>query len=52
MEARQRLMRHADIVVTSKFGRNSMLTVTVSADAEIAEMMLREEEKAKTERRA
>jgi hypothetical protein len=37
-------MRHADITMTTKYGRSSMLNVTRPANAKIVEMMMREED--------
>jgi len=41
LEVQQRLMRHADIAMTAKYGRNSMLSVTRPANAQIVEMVMR-----------
>jgi hypothetical protein len=46
----KKLMRHADIAMTTKYGRSSMLNVTRPANARIVEMVMREEaKKQKTE---
>lgn len=50
LEVQQKLMRHADIAMTTKYGRSSMLNVTRPANAKIVEMVMRQEGlKAKTE---
>lgn len=52
LEVQQKLMRHADIAMTTKYGRSSMLSVTRPANARIIEMVMREEgegQKTKTE---
>jgi len=41
LEVQQKLMRHASIDMTTKYGRNSMLKVTRPANAQIVEMMMR-----------
>ena len=43
LEVQQKLMRHADIAMTTKYGRSSMLNVTRPANARIVEMVMREE---------
>lgn len=45
LEVQQKLMRHASIEMTTKYGRNSMLHVTRPANAQVVEMVM-----AKTER--
>jgi integrase len=50
LEVQQKLMRHASIDMTTKYGRNSMLNVTRPANAQIVEMVMKKEaEKAKRE---
>ena len=41
LEVQQRLMRHASIDMTTKYGRNSMLQVTRPANAQVVEMVMR-----------
>jgi hypothetical protein len=43
LEVQQKLMRHASIDMTTKYGRNSMLKVTRPANAQIVEMVMRKE---------
>jgi len=45
LEVQQKLMRHASIEMTTRYGRNSMLQVTRPANARVVEMVM-----AKTER--
>ena len=40
LEVQQKLMRHASIDMTTRYGRNSMLNVTRPANAQIVEMMM------------
>lgn len=40
LEVQQKLMRHASIDMTTKYGRNSMLKVTRPANAQIVEMVM------------
>jgi len=40
LEVQQKLMRHADIAMTTKYGRSSMLNVTRPANARIVEMVM------------
>jgi len=40
LEVQQKLMRHASIEMTTKYGRNSMLAMTRPANARIVEMVL------------
>jgi integrase len=40
LEIQQKLMRHASIDMTTKYGKNSMLKVTRPANAQIVEMMM------------
>jgi integrase len=40
LEVQQKLMRHASIDMTTKYGRNSMLNVTRPANAQIVEMVM------------
>jgi integrase len=49
LEVQQKLMRHADIAMTTKYGRNSMLTVTRQANARIVEMVMEGGQKTITE---
>jgi integrase len=49
LEVQQKLMRHADIAMTTKYGRNSMLTVTRPANARIVEMVMEGGQKTITE---
>ncbi len=49
LEVQQKLMRHADIAMTTKYGRSSMLNVTRPANAKIVEMVLGGAQKTKTE---
>jgi integrase len=49
LEVQQKLMRHADIAMTTKYGRNSMLTVTRPANARIVEMVMEGGQKKITE---
>ena len=41
LEVQQKLMRHASIDMTTKYGRNSMLDVTRPANAQVVEMVMR-----------
>jgi integrase len=41
LEVQQKLMRHADIAMTTKYGQSSMLNVTRPANARIVEMMMK-----------
>ncbi|HVB55506.1 MAG TPA: site-specific integrase [Candidatus Acidoferrales bacterium] len=41
LEVQQKLMRHASIDMTTKYGRNSMLNVTRPANAQIVEMVMK-----------
>lgn len=41
LEVQQKLMRHADITMTTKYGQNSMLNVTRPANAKIVEMVMK-----------
>jgi integrase len=43
LEVQQKLMRHASIDMTTKYGRNSMLGMTRPANAQIVEMMMRKD---------
>jgi integrase len=43
LEVQQKLMRHASIDMTTKYGRNSMLKVTRPANAQVVEMVMRED---------
>jgi integrase len=43
LEVQQKLMRHASIDMTTKYGRNSMLNVTRPANAQIVEMVMKKE---------
>jgi integrase len=43
LEVQQKLMRHASIDMTTKYGRNSMLKVTRPANAQIVEMVMRKD---------
>jgi len=45
LEVQQKLMRHASIDMTTKYGRNSMLNVTRPANAQIVEMVMEKREK-------
>ncbi len=50
LEVLQKLMRHASIDMTTKYGRNSMLNVTRPANARIVDMVMQKgAEKAKME---
>jgi len=49
LEVQQKLMRHADIAMTTKYGRNSMLSVTRPANARIVEMVMEGGQKTITE---
>jgi integrase len=40
LEVQQKLMRHADIAMTTKYGQSSMLNVTRPANARIVEMVM------------
>ena len=40
LEVQQKLMRHASIDMTTRYGRNSMLNVTRPANAQIVEMIM------------
>jgi integrase len=43
LEVQQKLMRHASIDMTTKYGRNSMLNVTRPANAQIVELVMKKE---------
>ena len=43
LEVQQKLMRHASIDMTTKYGRNSMLKVTRPANAQVVEMVMRKD---------
>ena len=43
LEVQQKLMRHASIDMTTRYGRSSMLGVTRPANAQIVEMVMRNE---------
>ncbi len=43
LEVQQKLMRHASIDMTTKYGRNSMLNVTRPANAQVVEMVMRKD---------
>ena len=45
LEVQQKLMRHASIEMTTKYGRNSMLQVTRPANARLVEMVREKEKK-------
>lgn len=45
LEVQQKLMRHASIEMTTKYGQNSMLGITRPANAQIVEMVMRGEQK-------
>jgi integrase len=49
LEVQQKLMRHADIAMTTKYGRSSMLNVTRPANARIVEMVMGGPQKTITE---
>jgi integrase len=49
LEVQQKLMRHADIAMTTKYGRSSMLSVTRPANARIVEMVMEGGQKEITE---
>lgn len=49
LEVQQKLMRHADIAMTTKYGRSSMLNVTRPANAKIVEMVMEGGKKSITE---
>ncbi len=49
LEVQQKLMRHADIAMTTKYGRSSMLNVTRPANAKIVEMVMEGGKKTITE---
>jgi len=44
LEVQQKLMRHASIDMTTKYGRSSMLNVTRPANARIVEMVMRNDD--------
>lgn len=43
LEVQQKLMRHASIDMTTRYGRNSMLNVTRPANAQIVELVMKKE---------
>jgi integrase len=43
LEVQQKLMRHASIDMTTKYGRNSMLKVTRPANAQVVEIVMRKD---------
>jgi integrase len=45
LEVQQKLMRHASIDTTTKYGRNSMLNVTRPANAQIVKMVMENEKR-------
>lgn len=49
LEVQQKLMRHADIAMTTKYGQSSMLNVTRPANARIVEMVMKGGQKEITE---